>query len=190
MVSAKKTKTPGRRYLGEILVKSGLIDQGTLDKALEIQKSQGKKLGQVLIGMGVADDVAIAKALADQLAIPLISLSETTIPGDIISLVPAELVKIHNVIPVSKKQSKLSLAMADPLDFYAVDDVRFATQLHIEPVVAPEHEIIFSISKYYPETNVLKTFSIDEKEDKNENDNAALTVYVARKGEEEERAYD
>lgn len=190
MVSAKKTKTPGRRYLGEILVKSGLIDQGTLDKALEIQKSQGKKLGQVLIGMGVADDVAIAKALADQLAIPLISLSETTIPGDIISLVPAELVKIHNVIPVSKKQSKLSLAMADPLDFYAVDDVRFATQLHIEPVVAPEHEIIFSISKYYPETNVLKTFSIDEKEDKNENDNAALTVYVARKGEEEETAIE
>ena len=176
MADKNNTRSSGRRYIGEILVASGLIDQETLAKALELQKAQDKKLGQVLIDLGITDDVEIAKALAKQLTIPFIELSELNIPKEVISLVPEELVKNYIVIPVAKQQDKLTLVMANPLDFYAVDDVRFATQLHIEPAVAPEHGILLAISKYYPATNVLKTFSVSE-----EDENVALTIYTGRK---------
>lgn len=188
MTDSSKTKTTGRRYFGEILVTSGLIDQNTLDKALEIQKTQGKKLGQVLIEMGVADDVEIAKTLSDQLSIPFITLRELDIPKKVISLVPGELVKNYIVIPIAKKQDKLTLVMANPLDFYAVDDVRFATQLHVDVAVAPEQEIILAINKYYPEANFLRTFGFNESDEKNENDeNATLTVYADKKDSDEEK---
>ncbi|MBT7951467.1 MAG: Flp pilus assembly complex ATPase component TadA [Gammaproteobacteria bacterium] len=151
----KKVSKPGRRYLGEILVESGLISTETLTEALELSKAQGKRVGQVLLEMQVADDVQIAKAISDQLSIPFIKLAELEIDNDVISLVPQELVKHYIVIPMSKNQGSITIIMSNPLDFQAIDDLRFATQMRIETAIAPEQEIIAAIDKYYAEPELL-----------------------------------
>jgi type IV pilus assembly protein PilB len=147
--------SPPRKRLGESLVSSGLIDEKTLQKALDIQKIQKKRLGRILIEMGVADDQTIAKTLAIQLRIPIIHLSEMDIPKEIVSLVPAELVENHLIMPVKEtKEGFLLVAMVNPLDLNAVDDLRFVTQKRISIAIAPEDDILRAIEKYYPKKDL------------------------------------
>ncbi len=141
---------PRRKMLGEILVDSGLIDNKTLEKALEVQKAQGKRIGQVLIDMGVADDVEIAKALAKQLGIPMVRLKAEDISEKAVSLVPSEVSESYNLIPIRIQGGKLVVAMVNPLEFYAIDDLRFITQMPIEPVASPERDILAALDRYYP----------------------------------------
>jgi type IV pilus assembly protein PilB len=144
-------RSPGQKMrLGEILVKSGLIDSETLDKALETQKSMKKRLGQVLMGMGVADQVMIAKTLAKQLRIPYGRLQDVHIAKEVIGLISAQLAHAHLVIPIKKKGESLVVAMADPLDLNALNDLRFFTQLPIDVAVVPEGDIIEAIKEHFP----------------------------------------
>ncbi len=148
-----------RKKLGECLVEAGLIDEKTLANALEIQKVQRKKIGQVLIDMGVADDHEIAKALARQLDIPLLSLKEIEIPKEIISLAPPEMAENYMLMPVQKTEKGLLVAMANPADLYALDDLRFVTRMSIDIAVAPHKDILDAIEKYYPKRDLEKDFS-------------------------------
>ncbi|RLC24825.1 MAG: type II secretion system protein GspE, partial [Deltaproteobacteria bacterium] len=153
MEHAKKTsksRVKGHRKLGDLLVESGLIDRKTLAKALEIQKIQNKRLGQILIDMGVADDEEIARTLARQLDVPFLKLSRIKLPEDVISMVPADLAENHLLLPVKKDEKGLLVAMANPLDLYGLDDLRFVTQMPVRIVVSPEREIIDAIGRYYP----------------------------------------
>jgi type IV pilus assembly protein PilB len=136
--------------LGEILVKSGLIDTETLVKALEIQKSQKRHLGQVLVDMGVADQVVIAKTLARQLKIPYGRLQNVHIAEEVIGLISAQLAENHLVIPLRKTEKGLLVAMADPLDLNALNDLRFFTQLSIDVAVVPQEDILDAIERHYP----------------------------------------
>jgi len=111
--------------LGEYLVNIGLIDKETLNKALTNQKSSKKKLGQILVDMGVADDVVIAKALAVRLKIPYGRIDNVSIPSDIIALIPRELAEKHMIVPLRMNGNRLLMAMANPLDLYALEDLRF-----------------------------------------------------------------
>jgi len=142
--------------LGECLVEAGLIDTKTLDNALEIQKGQKKKIGQILIDMGVADEEEIAKALANQFMIPFLRLNKVEIPEEIISMVPAQVAENHLLIPIKKTEEGLLVAMANPLDLYAVDDLRFVTQLPIRIAVGTQGEILEAINKYYPKRDLEK----------------------------------
>jgi len=115
----KPAKPPQETFhLGEYLLEIGLIDKKTLNKALKVQKSSKKKLGQVLVDMGVANDVVIGKALAVHLKIPYGRIDKANIPNDIIALISRELAEKHMVIPLRKKEDRLLVAMADPLDLY------------------------------------------------------------------------
>ena len=136
--------------LGEYLVMIGLIDKETLNKALNAQKSSKKKLGQILMDMGVADDVVIAKALAVRLKIPYGRIDKANIPKDIISLIPPELAEKHTIIPLRKNGNRLLVAMANPLDLHATEDLRFYTQLPIDRAVAPMGDVVTAIEKHYP----------------------------------------
>ncbi len=138
-----------RRYLGEILINAGLIDQATLDKALALGKGKSVKLGRLLVQLGAVDDVQIARALSDQLAIPFVNLESLEIPGDVIDLVSEELAKNYTLIPISATSGSINVAIANPLDFYAVDDVRFATQMRVDLSIAPELDILNAIDRYY-----------------------------------------
>ncbi|MEW6666520.1 MAG: ATPase, T2SS/T4P/T4SS family [Thermodesulfobacteriota bacterium] len=143
-----------RKRLGEFLVEAGLIDNKVLSKALEIQKIKRKKLGQVLIDMGVADDLEIAKALSRQFNIPLLRLEKLEIPAEVISLVPAEMAENYLAVPVREKDRTLTVAMANPLETYAVDDLRFVTRMPVEIAVAPQKEVLRAIEKYYPKQDL------------------------------------
>jgi type IV pilus assembly protein PilB len=149
-----------RRMLGECLIEAGCIDREVLDKALRAQKIHKKKLGQILIEMGAASDDEIAQALANQMNIPLIHLSEIEIPKEIIALVPVELVENYLLIPVREEGRKLLVAAVNPLEFYAMDDLRFVTQMSIEIAVASQGEILSAIEKYYPKPELKKELDL------------------------------
>jgi len=148
----------GRKKLGECLMEAGLIDEKTLAKALEIQKVRKKKIGQILIDMGVADDEEIAKALATQLMIPFLRLGKTEIPQEIISLVPAEVAENYLLIPVKRTEKGLLVAMVNPLDLYALDDVRFLTQMTIDIAISSQGDILQAIERYYPKRDLERDF--------------------------------
>jgi type IV pilus assembly protein PilB len=149
--TARNTKsTYKRKRLGELLIESGLIDEMTLAKALDIQKIENKKLGQILIDMGVADEQVIASTLASQLNIPLMKLDEISVPKETISLVPSEIAENYLLVPVERTAKGLTVAMANPLEFYAVDDLRFVTQMPIHVAVASESDVLEAIERYYP----------------------------------------
>ena len=147
--------------LGEYLVNIGLIDQETLNKALETQKSVKKKLGQILVDMGVADDVVIAKALAVRLKIPYGRLENANIPSDIIELIPSEMAQKHEVIPLRKKGNRLLVAMANPLDLVTLEDLRFYTQMPIDRAVVPASDITMALEKYYPKFGLGENLSVE-----------------------------
>ena len=151
--------SPKKLRLGEILVKSGLIDEDTLEKALQTQKTEKKRLGQILVDMGVADQVIIAKTLARQLKIPYGRLKKVKIAKEVIGLVPAELASNHLVIPIKKNANSLVVAMANPLDLYALDDLRFFTQTQIEVAVVPEGDILDAIERHYPKKDLKRSFN-------------------------------
>jgi type IV pilus assembly protein PilB len=156
-IETQKTSR-GRKRIGECLIEARLIDQETLSKALEIQKSQKKKIGQILIEMGVADDVTIAKALAGQLKIPFVRLEKKTISEEVIKLVPAELAENYLLIPIELQDKKLVVAMANPLEFNALDDLRFVTHMSIQIAVSPELDILDAIDRHYPKPGMEKVF--------------------------------
>jgi type IV pilus assembly protein PilB len=153
-----KKNAPRRKKIGECLVEAGLIDQKTLNKALDLQKIEKKRIGQVLIDMGVADDIVIARALSKQLNIPFLKLKEKKVSKDIISLVPAELAENHLLLPLKVVKEKLVVAMANPLDFYALDDLRFVTQRAIHIAVASHGDILDAIERHYPKHVLEKAF--------------------------------
>ena len=158
----KSAKSPQKtRRLGEYLVNIGLIDKETLNKALKAQKSSKKKLGQILVDMGVADDVVIAKALAVRLKIPYGRIDSTSIPKDIIALIPPELAEKHMVIPLRKKGDRLLVAMANPLDLYALEDLRFYTQLPIDRAAVPSGDMIAAIEKHYPRPGLEENLGVE-----------------------------
>lgn len=148
-------KAPARRKkLGELLLQANLIDQKMLEKALEIQKIQKKKIGQILMDMGVVDDEKIAKALASQLKIPFLRLSEISIPKEVIDLVPQDMAENYLLLPVKVVKKQLVIAMANPLEFYALDDLRFITQMNIFVTVSPQGDILSAIQKFYPKRSL------------------------------------
>jgi len=162
MNKTKKPVSDRRKKLkmGQILVKAGLIDNDTLAKALETQKSQKRRLGQVLVDMGVADQVVIAKTLAQQLKIPYGRLRDIKIGQEVIGLVSAQLAENHLVIPLKKKGKTLLVAMADPLDLNALNDLRFFTQLTIDVAVAPEADILNAIEQHYPKGDLKRDLDL------------------------------
>ncbi|MDX2512987.1 MAG: ATPase, T2SS/T4P/T4SS family [Desulfobacterales bacterium] len=153
-----KEHAPRRIKIGECLIAAGLIDRKTLNKALGLQKVEKKRIGQVLIDMGVADDVVIAKALSKQLKIPFLELKNKKVSKDVIALVPAELAENHLLLPLKIVKGKLVVAMANPLNFYALDDLRFVTQRAIHITVASQGDILAAIERHYPKHDLDKAF--------------------------------
>ena len=130
------------RRLGDLLIEAGLIDQGQLDKALEIQKKSGERLGKVIIGLGLATEKALVEVLEFQLGVPHIDLSAITVPREMTNYLPLHIAEKYQLIPIRKKGRKLTVAIADPTNFYAIDDVRMITGCEIETMVAAESEIM------------------------------------------------
>ncbi|MBU8905051.1 GspE/PulE family protein [Desertibacillus haloalkaliphilus] len=137
-----------RKRLGDLLVESGLITEEQLQVALK-EKSPDQKLGDALLQEGYITEQQLIEVLEFQLGIPHISLHRYPIDTNLVKMVPKELAKRHNVIPLKKEGNKLFVAMADPMDYFVIEELRMATGFQIEPGIATKDELMRMISKHY-----------------------------------------
>ncbi len=137
------------KKLGDMLKEAGLIDDFQLESALSHQRNWGGKLGAILIDLEFAKEEDIARVISEKLRCPYINLFEPEIPDSIIKLIKPEVAKKYHVVPARKDKTTLTLAMSDPFDIEAIDEIRFITGLTIKPALAMESEIRDAIRKYY-----------------------------------------
>jgi len=135
--------------LGEILLKESLITQDQLQKALEFQRANGGKLGSCLTKMGFITDDDITGVLSRQYGVPSINLKFYEIDPNVIKLIPQDTALRYQVIPLSRVGSVLTIAMTDPTNVFAMDDIKFMTGFNVEPVVASESAIGEAITRFY-----------------------------------------
>ena len=135
--------------LGEILVKEKLLNQEQLKQALDHQKKNGGRLGAALVKLGMISDEEITGVLSRQYGVPAINLSYYEVDPGVIKLVPQETAVRYQVVPLSRVGSTLTIAMVDPTNVFAMDDIKFMTGLKVEPVVASENAIMEAIGKFY-----------------------------------------
>src|SRR3954470_8265698 len=135
--------------LGELLVRENLISLAQLQKAQEEQRKTGARLGYSLTKLGILDEQELTSFLSKQYGVPSINLADFEISPDVLQLVPAELAKRHQLLPVNRAGATLIVAMSDPSNIYAIDDLKFRTGLNIEVVVASEVAIDEAITRYY-----------------------------------------
>ncbi|GKU79905.1 GspE/PulE family protein [Paenibacillus sp. L3-i20] len=138
-----------RKRIGDLLLESGLITEEQLKLALERQRNTKMRLGDTLISMEFITQQQFIEALEFQLGIPHVQLFRYKIDPKIVGLISQKLADQHCVIPLRIEGNKLVLAMADPLDYFAIDEIRIATGLRIEPVIASKHELVNAINRYY-----------------------------------------
>jgi len=135
--------------LGDALISEGLINEEQLQQALALQKKSGKRLGAVLVEMHLVTEQDIVQILSKQLRIPFIDLSNYLIDPVIAKLVPEHIAKRHMLIPINKVGNKLTVAMVDPLNIIAIDDIQLMTGLMVKPVVATHTDINKALQDAY-----------------------------------------
>jgi len=164
----------GSQRLGELLLREKLITPVQLRSAMDEQRTGGGRLAGYLTKLGYIEENELTAFLSKQYGVPSISLSDFEIDGDVLKLIPKEVVVRHQVIPVNKAGNTLIVAMADPSNIYAVDDLKFVTNLNIEVVVASEGAIAEAIERYYTSNvsfeDVMIDFAADDEEFEIEDD--------------------
>ena len=136
--------------LGEMLVKAQLITDTQLDEVMKIQRREGGKLGSIVVRAGFCSDQDIVSFLGMQYGVPAADLEQwPPIDAGIIALIPRDLAQRHKVLPLQRTGNVLTLAMSDPTDIFAMDDVRFHTGYNVDPVVSSEMGLIRAVEKYY-----------------------------------------
>ena len=142
--------------LGDVLVNSGVISEADLEKGLSRQKGTGRKLGEVLVDEGLASEDNIARALSSQLHYDMIELQNIEIDPEVLKLVPANVLKKYKVLPFEFSQDTMMLrvAMADPMDMAAMDDINIITNMQVEPVVATTSSVMLAIDRYYGQADM------------------------------------
>lgn len=138
-----------RKRFGEMLIEEDRIKENDLQRALGEQKKYGRKLGQVLFRMGLLSEQVIAEALGRQLGIPVAKLDEYDVPRDLIGLIPKNIARNCNVIPIERHYNWIRIAMTDPLDIEAMDEVAHFLRLEVLPSVATESDINRALERYY-----------------------------------------
>ncbi len=144
--------------LGDLLVKAKLVTPEQVDAALVSQRTEGGKFGEALIRIGAASEQDITETLSQQFGVPSIDLAHFDIDPSIIKVVPGEVARKYGVLPVNKTGATLTIAMSDPTNVFAMDDIKFMTGYNVEPVVASESSLRRAIDKHYgtPRSVVLK----------------------------------
>ncbi|MHB8655439.1 MAG: type IV-A pilus assembly ATPase PilB [Terriglobia bacterium] len=135
--------------LGELLLKENLISADQLKQALEHQKSSGGRLGNSLVKLGFLSDDEVTAVLSRQYGVPSINLGYFEVDASVTKLIPMETAMKYQILPLSRVGSSLTVAMVDPTNVFAMDDIKFMTGFNIEPVVASESAIMEAIKKHY-----------------------------------------
>ena len=135
--------------LGEILIKEKIVSADQLKQALEFQKSNGGRLGNALVKLSFMSDDEVTAVLSRQYGVPSINLAYFEVDPNVIKLIPMETATKYQILPLSRVGSSLTVAMVDPTNVFAMDDIKFMTGFNIEPVLASEGAILDAIKKHY-----------------------------------------
>ncbi|WP_310550735.1 type II secretion system ATPase GspE [Paenibacillus glufosinatiresistens] len=138
-----------KKRLGDLLVENAVISQEQLEEALVEQRKSKRKLGDLLISQGYITEQQLIEVLEFQLGIPHVSLFKYQIDPAITQIIPESMAKRYQVLPFMKEGSKLMVAMADPLDYYAIEDLRMSTGFKIEPAISTRDELQRAIARHY-----------------------------------------
>ena len=136
--------------IGELLLKEKRITADQLQQALNTQKVRGGRLGYNLVKMGFVQDAEVTALLSRQYGVPSINLTQFEIDLAVIKLIPADTAQKYQIVPLSRAGATLTIAMTDPTNVFAMDDIKFMTGYNVEPVVASETAVLEAIQKYYP----------------------------------------
>jgi len=164
--TATAAATPDK--LGDILVREGLITQEQLRKALQEQKSSGMRLGYTLVKLGFIEETEVTKMLARQYRMPAVDLSRFEVDPKILKLLPPDIATKHVVLPLKREGRTLTVAIADPNNVAAIEDIKFITRCDVFPVIAGEYTLRNAIDRYYQQSDaqlqsLLK--SVEQEED-------------------------
>ena len=154
--------------LGQILLKAGIIDENQLQKALDGFKSSGQRLGHVLVELGFSKEEDVLKAVADQLDVPYIKLSDIEIDRAVIAKIPVKFTSRYKLIPFKMANDTLTVAMLDPLDIHTLDDLRLLLGCKVTVAISSEEEITKAIRKYYGVGAETMEKMVEAAEDEND----------------------
>ena len=158
------------KQLGDILLEGGLVSPTQLEAAYEEQQRVGRALGRVLIEQGVLTESQLVAALATQIGLRFVDLSDFSVDGSAVGRVPGTVCRRHSAMPIGFEDSKLLVAMADPANVFAIDDIRSLTGMDVKPVVATRADITAAIDRYYRADSDLDDISavLDAQEEEDE----------------------
>lgn len=184
----KQTKgASGKKRMGDILIKEDVINLDQLKNAIEEQKSSGRRLGETLLNLGYIDENQLVAYLSRQYGVPAINLDQFDITTETLKIVPRDSALKHKLIPINKYDGTIVIAMSDPSNIFAVDDLKFATGQNVEVVVTSERSIKKSIEKYYGSQDdwneTVKSQESDQAVDRLMEDLVDFDLEIAR-GEE------
>ncbi len=166
--------------LGEILVRENLLTPQQLREALDFQREHGGRLGFNLVKMGMVSDDMITAVLSRQYGVPSVNLELFDIDESVIRLIPREVADKYSVLPLSRVGATLTLAMVDPTNVFAMDDIKFMTGLNIEPVVVSEASVQDSIAQYYTQSREIElAHTLEDVSSLNGNGNNSLHLPMA-----------
>ncbi|MGE5509599.1 MAG: type II secretion system ATPase GspE [Chitinophagales bacterium] len=165
-------RSRNRKRLGELLVDAGLLSTEQLEEALTYQKQTGDRLGKILTDREYLSEEQLVEVLEYQLGIPRVDLARTLIGPDVVNLVPAQLARRHLVMPISRTDGRLRLAVADPFNIVAIDDVRDVAGLEIELAITTERDIKEAIDRCYGVRGAVEDViqTIEETDDQGEDE--------------------
>ncbi len=151
------------KKLGEILLKANLITNDQLHQALQEQKKTGERLGSILVKLEFLEEDEILSCLSKQFGVPAIDLESFQIESSVLETIPEKTAKKYTVIPISRVGGTLTLAMSDPSDIFAIEDIKFMTNFNIEPVVASERSIMDAIETQYSQKSTKKKTTVQKQ---------------------------
>ncbi|GAB4547807.1 MAG: type IV-A pilus assembly ATPase PilB [Thermodesulfovibrionia bacterium] len=142
--------------LGQLLLDNKLITEGDLKRALEAQAKNGERLGSALVKLGIISEEQLLTFLSKQFGVPLVDLSEYKIDPSVTKFIPHDIATKYLIFPIAKVGATLTIAMADPSNIFAIDDIKFMTGYNVEPVVASETAIRAAIAEHYGDHDALQ----------------------------------
>ena len=153
-----------RKRLGDLLIEVGMITQEQLNTAIDLQKKSGEKLGDALTKLGYVSEDDIIQVLEFQLGIPHVKLEKYNIDKAAYSTIPEGIAKRYGLIPIKKENGILTVAMSDPLNVFAIDDLKIYSGLEIQPVIVSHNDVMKAIDRYYSAEKAMKAVEEFKKE--------------------------
>ena len=166
------------KQLADVLLEGGLVDEAQLAAAYDEHQRVGRSLGRILVEHGVLSEAQLVEALARQIGLPFVDLTDVSVDGSAVALIAASVCRRHTVLPIGYDGGRLLLAMADPANVFALDDVRSLTGLELRPVVATRDDLLSAIDRFCRADSDLDDLSSSMMQVEEEDDLARLKEVV------------